>query len=187
MNVEEDIVERAYLDAIQREVAVQDTEAAQRIRAEIAAHIAEAKSDAEVRGETVSIHDIIAEIGDPRTIAAAIPVEQEAPRTGPSSIAYFDRLQPMTYVWITCLMIIFVTSLFFIGWAAGMVMMWTSSLWSRRVKIWATAILPSCFLLALLWFDFVWVGAYAAPVVTAALLFFTSRTVKDRREARRAT
>lgn len=186
MGVDDSAVERAYLDEVEQAVAARDADTAQQIRAEIATHIAESRSDAEERGASVSIHDIIAEIGDPLAIAAEVPISQEALRTAPSSISLFARLEPMTYVWVVCLVIVVGTSLYFIGWALGMLMMWTSSLWTRRVKIWATALLPACFLAAFLWFDFVFVGGYVAPVAIAVLLLFTSAPMKALRASRRA-
>lgn len=186
MNVDDSTVERTYLDEIERAVAVRDADAAPRIRAEIAAHIEESKSDAEERGETITIHEIIAEIGDPLVVAAEVPLSEEGAALGPSRIRFFDRVEPMTYVWIVCLVIAVGTRLYFTGWVVGMVMMWTSSLWTRRVKIWATALMPGCFLAAFAWSDFMFVGAYAAPVAIAVLLYFTSAPVKARRAARRA-
>lgn len=102
-----------------------------------------------VRSAPRAASSSIAEIGDPLAIAAEVPVSQEALRPGPSSISLFARLEPMTYVWVVCLVIAVGTSLYFIGWALGMLMIWPSSLWTRRVKIWATALLPACFLCGL--------------------------------------
>jgi hypothetical protein len=185
MDVDDGAIERAYLDEVERAVAARDADAAQQIRAEIAAHIAESRFDAEERGESVSIHDIIAEIGDPLAVAAEVPVSHQAFGARESITGFFSRWEPMTYVWVVCL-VITIVQLYFIGWVVGMVMMWTSPLWTRRVKIWATALIPGCLLAALLWFDFIFVAGYIAPVVIAVLLYFTAAPVKARRASRRA-
>jgi hypothetical protein len=184
MNIDDNAVERTYLDEVEHAVAVRDAAVAQQIRAEIAAHIAESRSDAEQRGEQISIQAIIAEIGDPLAVAAEVPVRDAAPDSGPASIRLLASWRPWTYVWVACVVIAFGTSLYFIGLALGMLMMWTSSMWTRRVKIWATALVPACFLLAFLWLDFVFVAAYFAPLAISVLLLLASAPMKARSAAR---
>ncbi|QAY58628.1 hypothetical protein ET475_00485 [Microbacterium protaetiae] len=185
MDVDDSAVEGAYLDEVERAVSVRDPDAASHIRAEIAAHIVECRSDAEQRGEPITIHDIIAEIGDPLAVAAEVPTTS-GKNSKPSRITLFARWEPISYVWAVCLLIAVGSSLYFIGWALGLIMMWTSALWSRRVKIWSTAVIPGCLLLALIWFDFVFVAGYLGTTAIAVLLYFTSAPVKARRAAKRA-
>lgn len=181
MNVDDGSVERVYLDQIERAVAARDAEAAHQIRAEIAAHIAESRSDAEQRGEVTDIRDIIAEIGDPLVVAAEVPKKRYVTGPRPSSIGLFTQWDPMTYVWAVCLLIAIGSAFYFTGWALGLVMVWTSSLWTTRIKIWASALVPGVFLLAFLWFDFIFVAGYVVPVIVAVLLYFASSPVKARR------
>lgn len=93
---------------------------------------------------------------------------------GASRVPTLQRFDPFTLTWLVCGLIFALSYLYGVGWILGILVMWTSPLWTARVKVLATAFLPAFLLGSFIWFDLVLVAIYIAPLATAALLYLTS-------------
>jgi hypothetical protein len=95
---------------------------------EITAHLSEATDPDMSNAEALTVLD---RLGDPEEIVEA---QQPYEREG--------RHRPRLQEWAAILLLLFGGFIFFVGWIAGAVLLWSSRAWNRRDKLIGTLIVP---------------------------------------------
>lgn len=110
---------------------------------EIAGHIAESRAGGQVRTEA-DLRTLLDRLGDPAEIVAAAR-EGDDPLGSPAGPAGLVRVlrRPSIATEITAVLLLTAGSLFpFVGWIAGVVVLWTSRRWRTWEKVLATLVFP---------------------------------------------
>ncbi len=124
--------------------------------AEIEQHIHDAMLETPVDSEADML-TLLDRIGDPEEISAAAGGPTRAPRS-----TAMER-------WAIILLLIG-GFLWFIGWIAGVVLLWSSSLWTRRDKLIGTLVVPGGLATAIVAIGFTLAGGVGAQVCSSGPL-----------------
>ncbi|MFJ5552080.1 HAAS signaling domain-containing protein [Streptomyces sp. NPDC093225] len=136
MNAIENPLVTAYLAAVERETAVLPVDRRAELLADLREHIEVSDTDDDER-----LRQVLAELGDPRTVAASALAEEPVPATAPAAPAENGTRTRLTVgllagAGILVLLNSYVGTLALI---AGLVLLWTSGQWGTRPKLVATA------------------------------------------------
>ncbi|MCT9821311.1 hypothetical protein N3K63_13580 [Microbacterium sp. W1N] len=127
---------RAYLLELHREVAAVDPDAADAVLQGVADHVREAVADGS------AVDEVIADLGDPALIAAAVE-----PRPAPAAPPHGRFVDSAAAVGVAVLLLTIGTFVFtLVGWAAAMILLWSTTRWTRADKIIGTAVWPATLL-----------------------------------------
>lgn len=120
---------KGYLELLDRELRDLPRARRREVVDEIAQHIREAQREAPVRSEA-ELRTLLDRIGDPAEIAADAD----------------DRLgvvrRSTTHETIAIILLLLGGFLAAVGWFVGLVLLWTSSMWTRRDKLLGTLLVP---------------------------------------------
>jgi uncharacterized membrane protein len=134
-----DALVKDYLDRLDSELADLPRHSRREVIDDIEGHIAEARADF-APGDEVGVRNLLERLGDPAEIAA-------------DARERFGVRSRGTTTWrevVALILLLLGGSVFlFIGWGAGVILVWLSEVWSRRDKWVATLILPAGILAAL--------------------------------------
>jgi hypothetical protein len=119
-----------YLRRLERELADLPRARRREVVEEIAGHIEEARAEPEARGDVGTLN-VLERLGDPAEIAADARArfEIEPRRAGRSEVAALVLLLVGGFV-------------FAVGWLVGLVLLWSSEVWSLRDKLIGTLVFP---------------------------------------------
>ncbi len=121
-----------YLDRLDSELADLPRTSRREVLDDIEAHIADARADLAPEDE-VGVRNLLERLGDPAEIAAEARDRFGVPARTATTWREIGAM----------ILLLLGGSLFlFIGWAAGVILLWTSDVWSTREKWVATLILP---------------------------------------------
>lgn len=125
---------QAYLERLDRAAAHLAPERRAELRAEIVSHVADAvPPDA----DDALVHEALRRLGPPEDIVAAEqgdhPSADQPGAEAPTGVAH----EVLAVVFLTVGSVIPV-----VGWLVGLVLLWTSRLWSTREKLLATLVFP---------------------------------------------
>jgi hypothetical protein len=127
-----------YLKRLNRELSGLPRSRRTELVDEISGHIAEARAQLANENE-VEIRNLLERLGDPADIAA-----EERARSGLAP----GRAGPIEILALIGLLV--GGFVFFIGWFAGLVLLWVSQAWTTREKLVGTFVIPGGLLLAFL-------------------------------------
>lgn len=117
-----------YLERLERAARSLPRSDRRELIEEINAHLAEATNPGMSDAEVLTVLD---RLGDPEDIVAAQGPEDLAPRTGPGG-----------HEWAAIVLLLAGGFIFFVGWFAGLVLLWSSRAWNVRDKLIGTLIVP---------------------------------------------
>ena len=127
-----DLLVNDYLDRLDSELADLPRPSRREVIEGIEAHVAEARAELSP-GDEAGVRNLLERLGDPAEIAAE--ARERFGVTDPAATSWRE-------VGALILLLLGGSILFFIGWAAGVILVWLSDVWTRRDKWIATLILP---------------------------------------------
>lgn len=108
---------------------------------EIAAHLADARAELPDGGDEQAVRTLLDRLGEPGEIASA--AREDGPDAGPVPAAEPAPLRPGWREGLTIpLLLLGGVIVPFLGWFAGVALLWSSRFWSTRDKLLGTLVLP---------------------------------------------
>lgn len=129
----------AYLDAVRGALAGVEPARVEALLSDVRAHIAEAAADQRAEGGPLDIDAILVALGEPETIAASVERTTVVPAA--ARPPFLDTRGGAVLTVITLMIGGFVIP--FLGWIAGLVMLWMSRGWRTRDKVIGTVVPPA--------------------------------------------